>query len=227
MKNRLYQKQVLEGRALMNKALSVSRREFRTDIILTIIAFIFSVAIAIFLAVYVSRFTVLFSAPFLAKIFATRFFYLYTEWDLIKLMSTNTGSYSKWMKLQLKKEYHNKENDLSNAMSIYKQYIDNIPENRVEIISKLNNELSKKTEQQIVVSVLCGLLFICENPRDRDIIFKATYKHGSAGNMVLTEWILFLDGNSDNEISFEELKKDFTSFWDKTSNGKNKHKNKQ
>ncbi len=215
MKSRLYQKQVLNGRTSMNNFLSDSRKEFKIDLLLTIIGFIFSVTVAILFAVYVSPFTTLFFVPILSKIFATRFVYLCTEWDLIKMLSTNLGDYSKWMKLQLKKSYHGKENDLSNAISIYKQYINDVPENRVEIISKLNNELSKKTEQQIVVSVLCGLLFICENPKDRDIIFKAKYKHGSAGNMVLSEWILYLDGNSDSKISFEDLKKDFISFWDK------------
>ncbi len=227
MKNRLYQKNVLKGTSLMKQSLHSYRKEFKTDLILTIISLIFSVSIAILFAVYVSRFTVLFFAPVLAKIYASRFFYLYTEWDLIKLMSINLGDYSKWMKLQLKKDYHNKENDLNNAISIYKQYIDDIPNNSIEIISKLNNELNRKTEQQIVVSVLCGLLFICEDSRDRDIIFKAACKHGSAGSMVLSEWILFLDGNLTSKITFEELKKDFTSFWDKTANKKNLNHNKK
>lgn len=227
MKNRMYQKHVLDGRLLMNQNLSTSRKKFRKNLIFTIIALILSIIIAILLAVYVSHFSVLFSAPFIAKIFASRFLSLHTEWNIIKMMSKNLGNYSNWMKLQLKKNYHCKDNDLSNAIKIYKQYIYDIPENRVEIISELNNELSRKTEQQIVVSVLCGLLFICKNPVDRDIIFNAKHRHGSAGNMVLSEWILFFDGNSESELSFEELKTDFISFWDKISSGQNKHKNKQ
>lgn len=204
----------------MKQSLSDSRKEFKADLILTVAGFIFSVAVAIIFAVYVSHFTVIFFVPVIAKIFATRFAYLCTAWDLIKMLSTNYGDYSTFMKSQLKKSYHCKETDLSNAISIYKQYIDNIPENRVEIISKLNNELSKKTEQQIVVSVLCGLLFICENTKDRDIIFNARYKHGSAGNMVLSEWILYLDGDSDGKTSFDDLKTDFISFWDKAIDNK-------
>lgn len=128
----------------------------------------------------------------------------------IGLLSVDMDNYSAMMAFQLKKDYRNKEQELKKAKGLYKKYVNSVPNCKAELVSELKRSV-KKPGEQIVTSMLCGLIFMCGD--DRDLIFNARYRHGSAGNMVAEIWIRFLDGDVPPTITRESLVRDFCDFW--------------
>ena len=130
-------------------------------------------------------------------------------------MSLDYNDYAVWMKNQLNKGNTKKDIQFQTSIETYKKYAIDFPYNHSEIYQDLQNLLKKKTDNQILVSLLCGLLFASGEKKYRDVIFNARYKKGSAGNMVLSAWILFLDGDLSEDITYDKLKNDFLDFWNR------------
>ena len=130
-------------------------------------------------------------------------------------MSLDYNDYAVWMENQLNKGNPKKDTQLQISLEIYKKYAVGFPDNHSEIYQSLHNLLKNKADNQILISLLCGLLFASGERKYRDVIFDAKYKNGSAGNMVLSAWILFLDGDLSEDVTFERLKNDFLGFWNR------------
>ena len=214
MKDRLYKRNVVDAIPEFEKAKKDFALMLKRYIIYTILGFLVCVAIAIFCAVYISPVTLYFLCPTISGIFAWLFYLRYQDFKNIKILCADYSNYAVWMKHQLKKNNPNLEEDLKQAIDVYKSYISDIPKNQTQIAQILQARLRTKNNNQILISVLCGLLFICNDKKYRDIIYKAKYKHGASGNMVLSAWVLYYDDNLPSDITFEKLKNEFIEFWE-------------
>lgn len=216
MKDRFYKKNVVEAIPKMNKALVDMKKEYRKDIIVTIFEVLLCFTVAVLSAAYISKPTLFFFVPVTAKLTVDRLKLLYVEHKMVKEVCVALDKYSDVIsKLQLKKECSGKQEDFENAKIVYKTYITKFSENHKEIIEQLQKELKSKRGRQFTISVLSGLLFLCENQEDRDVLSRARYRHGSAGNMVFSAWISYYDGDLPAEITKEVLQADFIYFWNK------------
>ena len=213
MKKRLYQRNVVDAIPKLNKQRDDFARECRKKLGCTLLAFVFCVAAACCCSVFISRFAVYLFIPVMVRKFSYEFYCCYQNFKLLKIMSLDDNDYAVWMKNQLNKGNTKKDIQFQTSIETYKKYAIDFPYNHSEIYQDLQNLLKKKTDNQILVSLLCGLLFASGEKKYRDVIFNAKYKKGSAGNMVLSAWILFLDGDLSEDITYDKLKNDFLDFW--------------
>lgn len=214
MKDRLYKRNVVDTIPEFEKTKQDFALMLKRYIIYTILGFLACVAVAIFCAVFISPVTLYFFCPAISGIFAWQFYLRYQDYALIKMLRADYNNYTVWMKHQLKKNNPKLEEDLKQAIDVYKSYISDIPKNQTQIFKLLQTTLKSKNNNQILTSVLCGLLFICGDKKYRDIIYKAKYNHGASGNMVLSAWVLYYDDNLPSDITFEKLKNEFIEFWE-------------
>lgn len=222
MKSRFYKKHVIDGVPKMEELKHEFAKDFWKNLLYTLLAFVLCVAVALLCGVFISPFTAYFFVPSISCIFARQFYFRYIDFKSMRLLARDYNNYSVWMQTQLSKDIPKKEEKLREAIDAYKQYAPDINNNIFAIQEYLQDTIKAKTDNQILVSLLSGLLFISGDKAYRDTIFKAKYQSGSAGSMVLGVWILYLDGDSPADITFEQLKTEFTDFWNKQAAVKNK-----
>lgn len=213
MKDRLYKKHVIDGNSNFAEMLKSLSCENRNKLFKTLICFIFCIAVAVWATIYISPLTTYFFAPAIAAIFSRQFYLRYKEFTTHKPLFSDYCNYSIWMKNQLYKDNPRLNEHLRDAIETYKKYAPNNQYNPQDIINTLQLHIKGKNENQIIISVLCGLLFISGNKDYRDIIYKAKYKSGPAGSMVLKQWIMYFDGSLPANVTFDQLKIDFLNFW--------------
>ena len=215
MKSRFYKKHVLDGIPKMEELKHEFAKDFWRNLLYTLLAFILCVAVALLCEVFISPLTAYFFTPTIAGVFARQFYFRYEDFQLMRSLARDYNDYSVWMKAQLRKSIPEKEEKLREAIDAYNQYTPDVNDNIPAIREHLQDTIKAKTDNQILVSLLSGLLFISGDKAHRDTIFKAKYQSGCAGTMVLRAWILYLDGDLPADITFEQLKTEFTDFWDK------------
>lgn len=221
MKKRLYKRNVVEG-------IKIIKRD-RRKVLLLLVKEILALVLSFFVAIMVGSFATskmhsLTGMYFLTSAISARLssflliqvVSIYCDYLYLKyLYSNHYYKYGSWMKMQLKKGNPKKDLHLQEAVEAYKKYVGDIETNCTKIQEDLQYLLKKKTDNQILVSVLCGLLFCSGNKKYRDVIYDVKINKPSAGNMVLIAWILYYDGDLDEKITFEKLKNDFLDFWNK------------
>lgn len=215
MKDRFYRINVVESIPKMKELGDNYASECRKKLAYTIVTLFFCIAIAVCGAIFISPITTYFSTPATAGIFSRLFYLRFQEFKILKLISADYNDYAVWMEKQLNKGNPQKETHLQEAIDAYKKYTSNPLQNTDDIAKALQHLLKTKTDNQILVSVLCGLLFCSGDKKYRDEIFAAKHKKGAAGNMVLRAWILYFDKDLSEDITFEKLKNDFMFFWNK------------
>lgn len=213
MQDRLYQRNVVDATPKWKELRDKFSRDYYRKLVYTLLFFVFSIVFAICSSVFISHITIYFFSPIIAGIFSRQFYLIYQDSLILKQLSLDYNDYAVWMDNQLNKGNPKKDVHLQQAVDTYQKYISNIQYNKQDIIRELQVILSRKTDNQILVSVLCGLLFLYGDKQDRDTLYRAKYKTGSAGNMVLAAWIMYYDDLLPENFTFEKLKTDFTDYW--------------
>lgn len=99
------------------------------------------------------------------------------------------------------------------AHEIIERYKNNYREKHDELISLIKKHLVKPADP-LIVQVLAGLIFLCNDPDDFGILFNAKYKHGPAGKMIPEDWVALLSDQRNDEIkTHSECAKEFLSYW--------------
>ena len=212
MKNRLYRKNVVEAKSKIEELAKQQKKTLYTDAVGTLLGFLICTAIIAMLVVYISPLTGFITVPVAVRIFRNRFYLLIYEKQTAEQLSLDYNNYSVFMEQQMQKDNPHKEKQLTAAIEMYKKCFAKECTAQ-EICDELNTILKSKEDNQFVVSVLCGLLFVSADKKYRDKVYSARYKSGSAGNMVLPAWIQYWDGDLPQDITFEKLKDEFESYW--------------
>lgn len=214
MKTRLHQKHVVNGLTKIKRFRKDFSRDCQRKLILTIAAFLLCFALAVCSSIYISPYTIYFFTPAIAGIFARQFFLRWADYQLLKELSKDFSDYAVWMENQLSKGNSRKKEHLAQAIAAYEKFSPHLPHNGAVIAQQLNEQMQLHTDNQILMSVLSGLLFSCGDSQHRDLLFRAKYKTGAAGNMILRDWIFCWD-TSISTASAAKLKDDFLQFWDR------------
>lgn len=212
MKDRLYRKNVVEAKSKIEELTKQQKKSLYTDAVGTLLGFLICTATIVVLGVYISPLTGLITVPVAVRIFARRIVLLFYEKQTAEQLSLDYDNYSVFMEQQMQKDNPHKEKQLAAATEMYRKY--SAKEcTAQEICDKLNTILKSKEDNQFAVSVLCGLLFVSADKKYRDKVYSARYKSGSVGNMVLSAWIQYWDGDLPQDITFEKLKCEFEEYW--------------
>ena len=83
------------------------------------------------------------------------------------------------------------------------------------MLKLLREYLAQKPANQLLVSVVAGLVFLGNETSDYKQLFDAKYRHGAAGNMIPGVWIKVLDPKQKEGVrSHVECAKEFLAYWD-------------
>ncbi len=210
LKTRFYEKNVVSAQPKLKEVMHRGKIMVIKNIAILLSGVIISIAISVILWYKVGYVPSICILPGTFKLLFRLAANLKELIELYAVFCLDEDNYFQWMNVQIKKEYPNKPKDCQKAEKIFSEYYDK-PEQAEKIHSMLTEELRKKPPFPLTISVLCGLLFLFDCKGARDIIFKAKYKHGAAGNMIFNMWIFYYDGQT--ELSHDDIAKEFTAFW--------------
>ncbi len=221
MKARLYQRNVLDGEKKMRVLYPDMRKEYRRHI-LSFIALmlawcVLSVLLHVLLTVLVSQRLArflhrAFILPLTVYLLTTNCYRLKFDWEILHILKQDRNNYAEWMSIQKGKIT---PTDLSAACQLFSQYRDTFHEQHNELCVLLKSHL-KKPANQLLVSVLAGLVFLSNDSADYALLFNAKYQHGAAGNMIPDIWIRVLNPDDHDAAlkSHSECAEEFLSYWD-------------
>ena len=208
MKKRFVQRNIIDAQDNYNKLI----KSIKIKCLLFNIVYI--VSIPIFIAAFVLicvklSVSAVVAVPIFIGIYFRGFPLFKGSCDLLKTLNIDCSKYDIFMKDRLKL-YNITDFDIENAMVVYKKYISNPESHFNEISALLNKELSNKPPNILSISVLCGLIFISDNEKCKDLLIKATTR-GSASVLVFKEWLLCCHNKS--KYGSDELKDSFITYW--------------
>ncbi len=216
MKRKLYQKQVIEGEKRQQELLKGITDEYGKKVVLLIVSIIIACLLNVLVTIILSKYTSIpavsiLLVPIIVKVTIPRVNQLRIMHFAIKMLKIDKSVYRNW--IDMHKSKITDESVLS-ACSIFLEYRNNYLERHEELSVLLKGKL-KKPSDPIVVSVVAGLIFLCNRTSDYDILFNARYKHGPAGSMIPEIWIKLLSSDaSDYSKVHSECAEEFISFWD-------------
>lgn len=224
MKARLYQRNVLDGGKKMRVLYHDMRKEYWLHILsfiaLMIVWCVLSVLLRVLLAVLVSRrlarfLHAAFSLPLTTYLLTTNWYRLKSDQEILHILKQNPANYAEWMSMQKEKIT---PTDLNAARQLFSQYRDRFHEQHNELCALLKAHL-KKPANQLLVSVLAGLVFLSNDSADYKLLFDAKYRRGAAGNMIPDIWIRVLNPDEQDTAikSHSECAEEFLSYWDQKS----------
>lgn len=221
MKARLYQRNVLDGEKKMCVLYPDMRKEYRRHI-LSFIALmlawcVLSVLLRVLLTVLLGRHLArLLHAAFILPLTV---YLLTTNWNLLKsdreilhILKQDRNNYAEWMSMQNGKIT---STDWNAACQLFSQYRNSFHEQHDELCALLKSHL-KKPANQLLVSVLAGLVFLSNDSADYALLFDAKYRRGAAGNMISDIWIRVLNPDDQDAAikSHSACAEEFLSYWD-------------
>lgn len=220
MKARMYKKHVIDGEKSMAAFTSNYIKNHRNHIALFVAALIFACLISAVVAISLARYTSIAPAsvimiPIIVHFLLPFVYQLVEEHRDIRQLKMDRNNYSDWMRLQ---EHKITSSDREDACRIVAKYRNTYLECHNELLQLLQEHLKQKPANQLIVSVIAGLIFLSNDTSDYKKLFDAKYRHGATGNMIPEIWIKILDpGNEDAKIH-SDYAEDFLSFWDQINN---------
>ena len=216
MKARMYKKHVLDGEESMAALTSNYKKDHRKHTALFVVALIFACFISSVVAIGLARYTSVAPAsvimtPIIIRLLNPFFFQLVAEHRVLRQLKLNRNSYSDWMLLQERKI---SSSDREDAYRMVAKYRTTYIECHNELLQLLQDHLKQKPANQLIVSVIAGLIFLSNDTSDHKKLFDAKYRHGAAGNMIPDIWIKILDPEKNDARIHSDCAEDFLSFWD-------------
>ena len=192
------------------------KKDHRKHIALFAAALIFVCLISAVVATGLARYTSAASAsviliPIIIHLLLPFFYQLVAEHRVLQWLKLNRNNYSDWMLLQERKISSSDREDAYRKVAKYRTtYI----ERHNELLQLLQDHLKQKPANQLIVSVIAGLIFLSNDTSDHRKLFDAKYRHGAAGNMIPDIWIKILDPEKNDAKIHSDCAEDFLSYWD-------------
>ena len=108
--------------------------------------------------------------------------------------------------------------DNESACKVVSEYRNIYRERHAELLQLLSEKLKQKPANQLLVSVIAGLIFLSNDISDQKKLFDAKYRHGAAANMIPDVWIKILDSGQKDVRLYSDCAKEFLSYWDQRIN---------
>ena len=224
MKARLYKKHVLDGERAMSSFTSNYIKGHRKHIAFFILSLLLTCFISVLFSLTLARYTHIGLAftitsvalvPGIVRLLIPQALLLMAEHQNIRQLKLDRNNYADWMSMQARKI---SASDNDNACRVVSQYRNTYLERHGELLRLLNDSLKQKPANQLIVSVIAGLVFLTNDTSDYKTLFNAKYRHGAAGNMIPDVWIKILDPKQKMAELHSDYAKEFLSYWDQKSN---------
>lgn len=135
------------------------------------------------------------------------------ERRLVKLSRLDWDVYAEWM--ELKFTGNRDPADLQRALDLWASYREQYREKHEELVTMLRDSLKKKADREITVAMMAGLVFLAGKKEDQDLLFRAKYRHGPAGQFIPDCWIQTLALHEpDFQTEHERKAGEFRAYWD-------------
>lgn len=151
--------------------------------------------------------------PLISKYVILELRFLRDDRRLVKLFRLDRDVYAEWMELQFTRNRDSA--DLQRAVDLWASYREQYREKHEELVTMLRDSLKKKADREITVAMMAGLVFLAGKKGDRDLLFRAKYRHGSAGRLIPDCWIQTLALHEpDFQTEHERMAGEFRAYWD-------------